>query len=187
MSANVFSVSMKNNCSPVQSIRSVIPASHGQLLGSSSSLALLSGPLDHGFWRAVEEDELGVQVFLQVQFSRLSDQEDVGAELEDSVHVGKLFEHDGVRDPAEELSHELSDNQYHRHVQTHDPVHTQVTFNSTNHTNYIVSSSQIDKIVFNLVQMDIIRDSQHVCYIIRDIYLFSSLYLIELTQLREYS
>lgn len=63
---------------------------------SSSSLALLSGPFDHGFWRAVEEDELGVEVFLQVQFARLSDQEDVGAELEDSVHVGQLFEHDGV-------------------------------------------------------------------------------------------
>ncbi len=46
-------------------------------------------------------------------FSRLSDQEDVGAELEDPVHVGQLFEHDGVRDPAEELTHELPDNQNH--------------------------------------------------------------------------
>lgn len=101
---------------------------------SSSSLALLSGPFDHGFWRAVEEDELGVEVFLQVQFARLSDQEDVGAELEDSVHVGQLFEHDGVRNPAEELSHKLSDNQNHRHVQTHDPVHTQNMLNLTQST-----------------------------------------------------
>lgn len=88
-----------------------------------SSLILLSGPFDHGFWRAVQEDEFRVHVLLQVQFTRLSDQEDVHAQFEDAVHVGQLFEHDGVRDSAKELSHELSDNQNHRHVQSHDPVH----------------------------------------------------------------
>ncbi|TRY55196.1 hypothetical protein DNTS_032673, partial [Danionella cerebrum] len=78
------------------------------------SLVLLSGPLDHGFWRAVEEDEFGVHVLLQVQLARLSHQEDVGAEFEDAVHVGKLFEHDGVGDPTEELTNELPDDQNHR-------------------------------------------------------------------------
>lgn len=121
---------MKINASPVQSNRAlweggaiptfvllVVSLEFLRRSASSSSLThsltLLSGPLDHGFWRAVEEDEFGVQVFLQVQFSRLSDQEDVGAELEDPVHVGQLFEHDGVRDPAEELTHELPDDQNH--------------------------------------------------------------------------
>lgn len=127
MSANVSSVNMKSNASLVQFNRALweggtIPAlCFSWFVWSSSegqrphphSLTLLSGPLDHGFWRAVEEDEFGVQVFLQVQFPRFSDQEDVGAELEDPVHVGQLFEHDGVRDPAEELAHELPDNQNH--------------------------------------------------------------------------
>lgn len=86
----------------------------------SASLVLLPGPFDHGLWRAVEEDELGVKVFLQVQLSCFSDEEDVGAEFEDAVHIGQLLEHDGMRDSAEELTHKLTDHQHHGHVQTHD-------------------------------------------------------------------
>ena len=47
-------------------------------------------------------------------------QEDVGAELEDAVDTGQLLEHDGVTDPAEELSDELPDHQNHWRVQSHD-------------------------------------------------------------------
>lgn len=88
---------------------------------SEFSLSFLSGPLDHSLWRAVEEDEFGIHVFLQVQLPRLSDQEDVGAQLEDAVHVGQLLEHDGVGDAAKKLAHELSDDQNHRGIQAHDP------------------------------------------------------------------
>lgn len=85
------------------------------------SLSFLSGPLDHSLWRAVEEDEFGVHVLLQIQLPRLSDQEDVGAQLEDAVHVGQLLEHDGVGNAAEKLAHELANDQNHRGVQAHDP------------------------------------------------------------------
>lgn len=47
-------------------------------------------------------------------------QEDVGAEFEDAVDAGQLLEHDGVADPAEELSDKLPDHQHHRGVQSHD-------------------------------------------------------------------
>lgn len=86
----------------------------------SFSLVLLSGPFDHGLRRAVEEDELGVEVFLKVQLSCFSDEEDVSAEFEDAVHIGQLLEHDGMRDSAEELAHKLPDHQHHGHVQAHD-------------------------------------------------------------------
>lgn len=86
------------------------------------SLSFLSGPLDHSLWRAVEEDEFGVHVLLQVELARLSDQEDVCAQLEDAVHVWQLLEHDGVRNAAEKLTHELADDQNHRGVQAHDPT-----------------------------------------------------------------
>lgn len=85
------------------------------------SLSFLSGPLDHGLWRAVEENEFGVHFLLQVQLPGLPDQEDVGAQLEDAVHVGQLLEHDGVRYAAEELAHKLANDQNHRGVEAHDP------------------------------------------------------------------
>lgn len=85
------------------------------------SLSFLSGPLDHSLWRAVEEDEFGIHVLLQVQLSRFSDQEDVGAQLEDAVDVGQLLEHDGVGNAAEKLAHKLANDQNHRGVQAHDP------------------------------------------------------------------
>lgn len=47
-------------------------------------------------------------------------QEDVRAQFEDTVDAGKLLKHDGVADPAEELSHKLPDHQDHRCVQAHD-------------------------------------------------------------------
>lgn len=37
----------------------------------------------------------------------ITNQEDVCAELEDAVHTGQLFKHDGVRDLAEEATHKL--------------------------------------------------------------------------------
>lgn len=61
---------------------------------SRASFSLLPGPLDHGLRGAVEEDELGVQIFLQLQFSSLSHQEDVSAQFEDAIHTGQLLEHD---------------------------------------------------------------------------------------------
>lgn len=47
-------------------------------------------------------------------------QEDVRAQLEDTVDTGKLLKHDGVADSAEELPHKLPDHQNHRRVQSHD-------------------------------------------------------------------
>lgn len=100
----------------------------------SSSLVLLPGPFDHGLRRAVEEDELGVEVFLQVQLSCFSDQEDVGAEFKDAVHVGQLLEHDGVWDSTEELTHKLANHQHHWHVQTHDAERRETQLGKSNLT-----------------------------------------------------
>lgn len=47
-------------------------------------------------------------------------QEDVSAELEDAVDTRQLLKHDGVTDPAEELPHELPDDQDHRRIETHN-------------------------------------------------------------------
>lgn len=85
------------------------------------SLSFLPGPLDHGLWRAVQEDEFGVHFLLQVQLSCLPDQEDVCAQLEDAIHVGQLLEHDGVGNAAEKLSDKLANDQDHRGVKSHDP------------------------------------------------------------------
>lgn len=52
-------------------------------------------------------------------------QEDVGAEFEDAVDAGQLLEHDGVTDPAEELSDKLPDHQHHRGIQSHDAAGTE--------------------------------------------------------------
>lgn len=52
-------------------------------------------------------------------------QEDVRAQFEDPVDAGKLLKHDGVADPAEELSHELPDHQHHRGVQSHNTAATE--------------------------------------------------------------
>lgn len=76
-----------------------------------SSLSFLPGPLDHGLWRAVQEDEFGIHFLLQVQLSCLPDQEDVCTQLEDAIHVGQLLEHDGVGNAAEKLSDKLANDQ----------------------------------------------------------------------------
>lgn len=86
----------------------------------SPSLSFLPSPLDHSLWRAVKEDEFRVHVLLKVQLPRLSHQEDIGAQLEDAVHVGQLLEHDGVGNATEELAHKLADDQNYRGVQAHD-------------------------------------------------------------------
>ncbi len=39
---------------------------------------------------------------------QFSDQEDVGAQLQDAVHTGQLLKHDGVGDLTEEATHKLS-------------------------------------------------------------------------------
>lgn len=84
------------------------------------SLSFFPRPLDHSLWWAIEEDEFGVHVLLQVQLPRLSDQENVRAELQYAVHVWQLLKHDFVGDAAEELAHKLSDDQDNRGIQTHD-------------------------------------------------------------------
>lgn len=86
-----------------------------------SVLSLVGGPFDHGLRRAIQEDEFGVQLLLQLQFSGFPHQENVHAEFEDPVDARQLLEHDGVRDLAEKASDELADDQHHRHVQAHDP------------------------------------------------------------------
>lgn len=87
----------------------------------TSSLSFLPGPLDHGLWRAVQEDEFGVHFLLQVQLSCLPDQEDVCTQLEDAIHVGQLLKHDGVGNAAEKLSDKLANDQDNRGVKSHDP------------------------------------------------------------------
>ncbi len=88
--------------------------------GFLGSFGLLPRPFDHSLWRAVKEDEFGVKVLLQLQLTGFSHEEDVGAELEDAVDAWKLFEHDGVRDTAEELADEFPDHQHHGCVEAHD-------------------------------------------------------------------
>lgn len=85
------------------------------------SLGLLPGPLDHGLWGAVEENELGIEVLLQIQLTSLAHQEDVCAKLEDAVNIGQLFKHNGVVDATEELAYKLPNDEHHRGIQTHDP------------------------------------------------------------------
>lgn len=81
---------------------------------------LLSGHLDHGLWRSVEEDELLKQRLLQLHLSRLADHKNVRAELQDPVHARQLLKHDGPGNPVEEFPDKLSDDQNHRHVETYD-------------------------------------------------------------------
>ena len=83
---------------------------------------LLSGHLDHGLRRSVEEDEFLKQCLLQLHLSRLPDHENVCAELQGPVHARQLLKHYGPGDPVEELPDELSDDQHHGHVQAHDAV-----------------------------------------------------------------
>lgn len=83
---------------------------------------LLSGHLDHGLWRSVEEDEFLKERLFQLHLSRLPDHKNVCAELEDPVHTRQLLEHDGPGDPIEELSDELSNDQHHWHVQAHNAL-----------------------------------------------------------------
>lgn len=47
-------------------------------------------------------------------------QKDVCAQFEDTVDAGKLLKHNGVADPAKELSHKLPNHQNHGGVQSHD-------------------------------------------------------------------
>lgn len=61
-----------------------------------------------------------------------TNQEDVCAELQDAVHAGQLFKHDGVGYLTEEATHKLPNDQDHRHVQTHDPGRRGKTENNRN-------------------------------------------------------
>ena len=88
------------------------------------SVRLPLGDLDEGLRGAVEEDELGGQVFLQLQLAALSHQVDVEAELEDAVHVGQLREHDLEGDPAEVDAHEAPDHEDEWDVEADDPEQT---------------------------------------------------------------
>ena len=88
------------------------------------SVRLPLGDLDEGLRGAVEEDELGGQVFLQLQLAALSHQVDVEAELEDAVHVGQLREHDLEGDAAEVDAHEAPDHEDERDVEADDPEQT---------------------------------------------------------------
>lgn len=97
---------------------------------------LLSGHLDHGLWRSVEEDEFLKERLLQLHFSRLSDHKNVRAEFQDAVHTGQLLKHDGSGDPVEELSDELPNDQHHWHVQAYDAF---VNRGSMGEKKYIVS------------------------------------------------
>lgn len=103
-------------------------------------------PFDQSLWRSIQEDQFGVKLFFQFQFtcfphlkknkpSQSRDkpnmrrqslcatalyQKDVCAQFEDAVNAGKLLKHDGVADPAEELPHKLPNHQNHGGVQSHD-------------------------------------------------------------------
>lgn len=124
---------------------------HVVVVFMTSSFGLLPGPLDHGLGGAVEEDEFGVQVLLELELARLAHQEDVGAEFEDSVHTRELLEHDGVRDATEELAHELPDHQHHRCVQAHDPAGDQhLPFNHQTITEKEHNFSQLTHYLHNL-------------------------------------
>ena len=85
-------------------------------------VSLVSGELDQHCWRAIQEDELGRQVLLQFHLATLTHQEDVQAELDDTVHVGEFLEHDRLRDAAEHHAHKLADDQDDGNVQTDDSV-----------------------------------------------------------------
>lgn len=50
-----------------------------------------------------------------------TNQKDVRAELEDAVDTGQFLKHDGVGDLTKEATDKLSNDQDHRHIQTHDP------------------------------------------------------------------
>ena len=74
-------------------------------------------PLDHGPGRAVQEDEPGRQLLLQLQLAQLADQEDGSAEPEHAAHVGRLVVHDGPGDTEEVLVDELGRDHHQRHVE----------------------------------------------------------------------
>lgn len=82
------------------------------MLHQTLAVFLLSGHLDHGFWRSVEEDQFLEQSLLQLHLSRLPDHENVCAELQDPVHTWQLLKHDGPGDPVEELPDKLPDDQH---------------------------------------------------------------------------
>ena len=93
-------------------------------LWRSVRLGLGPRPLDHGLWWAVEEDEFGVEVLLQVELLHLPHQVDVQTQLQHVVHHWQLTEYDGQVLTSGGHAQEASDQQDEGHVQPDDSAHT---------------------------------------------------------------
>ena len=81
-----------------------------------------SCPLDHGLWRAVEEDQFGVEILLQTEFLHLAHQVDVQAELQDIVHHWQLAEDDGQVLASGGHTQKAANQEDEGHVQADDAV-----------------------------------------------------------------
>ena len=75
---------------------------------------------DHSLWWTVQEYQLRKQVLLHEELSALSDQVNIEAQVQYTVHTGQLLPHDLVWQVTYEDAQKLTNNYDHGHIQAED-------------------------------------------------------------------